>query len=56
MPQKSNNPWDPNQSAGSPVPQDKDDELEMAEDGEDTDDEDFDDDEDADEADGVEED
>jgi hypothetical protein len=55
MPQKSNNPWDPNQTANSPVPQDKDDELEMADDDEDMDDEDFDD-EDADDSEDVEED
>jgi hypothetical protein len=46
MPQKSNNPWDPNQSAGSPIPQDKDDELEMAEADEDMDDDEFDDEDD----------
>jgi hypothetical protein len=44
MPQKSNE-WDPNQHA-SPVPQEKDDELEMAEDDEDfEEEEDFDEDE-----------
>jgi hypothetical protein len=50
MPQKSNNPWDPNQTAGSPIPQDKDDELEMAEDDEDMDDEEFDDEDNAEES------
>jgi len=50
MPQKSNNPWDPNQTAGSPIPQDMDDELEMAEDDEDMDDEEFDDEENAEES------
>ena len=52
MPQ--NNEWDPNQRSGSPVPQDRDDELEMAEDDEDFEDEDFDEDE-ADEDEGIEE-
>jgi hypothetical protein len=49
MPQRSNNPSDPNERAGSPIPQEQDDELEMAEDDEDfEDDEDLEDDSDAD--------
>jgi hypothetical protein len=55
MPQKTDNPWDPDQRAGSPIPQDRDDELEMAEDDEDVEDEDFDEKEDTDEDEGVEE-
>jgi hypothetical protein len=48
MPQKSNQ-WDPNQQAGSPVPQEPDNELEMAEDDEDFEDDDLDEDDEADE-------
>jgi hypothetical protein len=54
MPQKTNNPSDPDQRAGSPIPQEQDEELEMAEDDEDFEDEDFDED-DSDENEGVEE-
>ena len=55
MPQKTNNPSDPDQRAGSPIPQEQDDELEMAEDDEDFEDEDFDDEDDSGENEGVEE-
>jgi hypothetical protein len=55
MPQKTNNPSDPDQRAGSPIPQEQDDELEMAGDDEDSEDEDFDDEDDSDENEGVEE-
>ena len=51
MPQKSNE-WD---QGGSPVPQDRDDELEMADDEDLEDDEDFEDDDQSDEDEGVEE-
>ena len=56
MPQKSNNPLDQNQRPGSSIPQDQDDELEMANDDEDFDeDDDFDTEDEADEDEGVEE-
>jgi hypothetical protein len=55
MPQKSNNPSDPNQHADSPIPQDQNDELEMADTDEDFEDDDVDDEDEADEDEGVEE-
>ena len=55
MPQKSNNPSDPNQRAGSPIPQDQDDELELASDDEDFEDDDLDTEDEGDEDEGVEE-
>ncbi len=56
MPQKSNNPSQQDERAGSPVPQDQDDELEMASDDEDfEEDDDFDSDDEGDEDEGVEE-
>jgi hypothetical protein len=51
MPEKSKDQWD----AASPVPQDQDDELEMADDKEDLDDEDFDEENETDKEEGVEE-
>ena len=55
MPQRTNDQWDPNQPAGSPMPQDQD-EREMADDEEDFDEDDeLDDEDEADEGEDVEE-